>query len=94
MQFLLVFEKVKEEKDGLRTINSRLEEELTEEKREHAEELTRLTREFEEKVRLAREEGSLSTTITYSISNLSSLTALSGDKLFSLPIAVPCRARK
>ncbi len=68
MQFLVVFEKVKEEKDALVAANARLREEMEDREREHREALARLARDLDEKVRLAREEGSLSTTLAYSIS--------------------------
>jgi hypothetical protein len=76
MQFLLVFEKIKEEKDALAAANVRLREEMAEKEREHREGLARLARDCEEKLRLAREEGSLSTTIAYSISTHSSFPTL------------------
>lgn len=68
MQFLVVFEKVKEEKDALVAANARLREEMADREREHREALARLAHDLDEKVRLAREEGSLSTTLAYSIS--------------------------
>ncbi|ELR14881.1 uncharacterized protein ACA1_306670, partial [Acanthamoeba castellanii str. Neff] len=67
MQFLVVFEKVKEEKDALVAANARLREEMADREREHREALARLAHDLDEKVRLAREEGSLSTTLAYSI---------------------------